>query len=305
MDGISPVAKVEQTENGAVVTVTDRNGTTTAEVKNGRDGKDAEPYDDTEIKEEVGQLKEDISAKVSGVSVAGIVQVADENNIVDIPKIGTNKYGVVRGGGGAIRIANEYLYISDPPESAIAGRNQYYGITPKVLNSAVTAALTDANHLTMTEAQQKTACETIGAVSKFGWLYRDITLDTDYDSYTIDFQDENGNSVDVRVLKLIASIPPNKSTGGGSFSGKYLSANGSYKNATNLGWISAATTSAYNRIQFSFVDGVHFYSPLTTGDNSGINTNLNGFVFDAIAINTLSIPKLPSGTRVCYMYKPI
>ena len=33
--GFSPIAKVEQTEDGATITVTDANGTTTAAVKNG------------------------------------------------------------------------------------------------------------------------------------------------------------------------------------------------------------------------------------------------------------------------------
>lgn len=37
-DGFSPVAKVEQTENGATITITDKTGTTTASVENGSDG---------------------------------------------------------------------------------------------------------------------------------------------------------------------------------------------------------------------------------------------------------------------------
>ena len=39
-DGFSPVAQVQQTSDGAVITVTDKYGTTTATVKNGKDGKD-------------------------------------------------------------------------------------------------------------------------------------------------------------------------------------------------------------------------------------------------------------------------
>lgn len=39
-DGFSPIATVEQTENGAVITITDKAGTTTATVTNGKDGKD-------------------------------------------------------------------------------------------------------------------------------------------------------------------------------------------------------------------------------------------------------------------------
>ena len=37
-DGFSPTASVEQTETGATITITDKNGTTTANVRNGKDG---------------------------------------------------------------------------------------------------------------------------------------------------------------------------------------------------------------------------------------------------------------------------
>lgn len=39
-DGFSPIANVVETITGAVITITDKNGTTTATVKNGEDGKD-------------------------------------------------------------------------------------------------------------------------------------------------------------------------------------------------------------------------------------------------------------------------
>lgn len=39
-DGFSPIASVEQTADGAEITITDKNGTTKATVKNGKDGKD-------------------------------------------------------------------------------------------------------------------------------------------------------------------------------------------------------------------------------------------------------------------------
>ena len=37
-DGVSPTAKVEQTDDGAVITITDAAGTTAAELKNGKEG---------------------------------------------------------------------------------------------------------------------------------------------------------------------------------------------------------------------------------------------------------------------------
>lgn len=41
-DGFSPIATVEQTDEGATITITDKNGTTTAKVYNGEDGQDGE-----------------------------------------------------------------------------------------------------------------------------------------------------------------------------------------------------------------------------------------------------------------------
>lgn len=39
-DGFSPIANVTQTDDGAVITITDKEGTTTATIRNGVDGKD-------------------------------------------------------------------------------------------------------------------------------------------------------------------------------------------------------------------------------------------------------------------------
>ena len=39
-DGFSPIATVTQTASGATVTITDKNGTTTANISNGADGQD-------------------------------------------------------------------------------------------------------------------------------------------------------------------------------------------------------------------------------------------------------------------------
>ena len=42
-DGFSPVAKVETITNGATITITDKNGTTTATILNGAKGTDGSP----------------------------------------------------------------------------------------------------------------------------------------------------------------------------------------------------------------------------------------------------------------------
>ena len=57
-DGFSPVAKVTQTEEGAVITITDKSGTTTATIFNGPDGKDyiLTEADKQEIAEQASQM---------------------------------------------------------------------------------------------------------------------------------------------------------------------------------------------------------------------------------------------------------
>lgn len=39
-DGFSPIAKVEETENGAIITIVDKNGETSVNIKNGENGSD-------------------------------------------------------------------------------------------------------------------------------------------------------------------------------------------------------------------------------------------------------------------------
>lgn len=49
-DGVSPTAKVEQTDDGAVITVTDATGTTTAKLKNGKEGNPGQNATDEQVR---------------------------------------------------------------------------------------------------------------------------------------------------------------------------------------------------------------------------------------------------------------
>lgn len=49
-DGVSPTAKVEQTDDGAVITITDAAGTTTAELKNGKEGNPGQNATDEQVR---------------------------------------------------------------------------------------------------------------------------------------------------------------------------------------------------------------------------------------------------------------
>lgn len=49
-DGVSPIAKVDETNDGAVITVTDATGTTTAKLKNGKDGNPGQDATDEQVR---------------------------------------------------------------------------------------------------------------------------------------------------------------------------------------------------------------------------------------------------------------
>lgn len=55
-DGFSPIAKVEQTATGAVVSITDKTGTTTATITNGKDGKEGAPADWNAVEGQAGHI---------------------------------------------------------------------------------------------------------------------------------------------------------------------------------------------------------------------------------------------------------
>ena len=61
-DGFSPTVTVEQTETGATITVTDKNGTTSAEIKNGKDGTGSDSVDLTEVETSISVLQTAVAA---------------------------------------------------------------------------------------------------------------------------------------------------------------------------------------------------------------------------------------------------
>lgn len=102
----------------------------------------------------------------SQVGAANGVAGLDENGLVpegELPIAGSNKLGLVKGGGNIVSILGDGTVNATSANNAqINGRGSNI-ITPSNLNYAVTAALTDANHLTMTAAQQATAQSVLGA----------------------------------------------------------------------------------------------------------------------------------------------
>lgn len=63
-DGVSPTAKVEQTDDGAVITITDAAGTTTAELKNGKEGNPGQNATDEQVRGAVDAYMEEHPVQV-------------------------------------------------------------------------------------------------------------------------------------------------------------------------------------------------------------------------------------------------
>lgn len=123
-DGFSPTAKVEETAEGAKITITDKNGTTTVTVKNGKDGtgggtaEGAVLYTEQELSEEQqAQARKNITA-VGGVYRVG-KNLIDPNTFVEGEVPGSNGSFVALSNckrTGYIHIApGTYVYSSETP----------------------------------------------------------------------------------------------------------------------------------------------------------------------------------------------
>ena len=78
-DGFSPVAKVTQTDTGAVISITDKKGTTTATVANGKDGAKGEKGDKGD-KGDTGEKGED------GVSPNDVYVLSENESVENAPE---------------------------------------------------------------------------------------------------------------------------------------------------------------------------------------------------------------------------
>lgn len=99
-DGFSPVASVSQTMGGAVVTITDKNGTTTATIKNGTDGKTPQKGIDYED----GKPGEDgysPAASIQQTSTGAVITIVDKSGqssaTISNGKNGNDGYTPVKG----------------------------------------------------------------------------------------------------------------------------------------------------------------------------------------------------------------
>lgn len=99
-DGYSPTATVRQTANGATITITDKNGTTTANVNHGNDGNDGNDGEDGVTPEFTIGTVTTLSA---GSNATATITGTKENPVLNlgIPKGADGSSGGEGGGSGA------------------------------------------------------------------------------------------------------------------------------------------------------------------------------------------------------------
>lgn len=157
-DGFSPVAKVEQTETGAVISITDKNGTTTATVSNGKnyvltDG------DKQEIAEmAAGMVEVPDSGGNSALTAEQIAALDGMFKIASFTADPTNAYKAFK---TAFGIADEEEpdepVVPDEPEVTMTGISAVYSGG----DVAVGTALTDLTGIVVTAMYSDGTSETV------------------------------------------------------------------------------------------------------------------------------------------------
>lgn len=94
-DGFSPIAIVEQTDAGAKITITDKNGTTTATVNNGKDGVNGEGGSITETDPVYTADKPNIALKSEIPKLVTLTQ-AEYDALVSANTVDENTYYFIK-----------------------------------------------------------------------------------------------------------------------------------------------------------------------------------------------------------------
>ena len=104
-DGFSPTATVTQTATGATITVTDKNGTTTANVTNGKDGSYTLPAATAET---LGGIK--VGSRLS-IDANGVLSADEQSSSYTLPVASTSTLGGVKvnNSTGALKVAQDGL----------------------------------------------------------------------------------------------------------------------------------------------------------------------------------------------------
>lgn len=145
-DGFSPIATVEQTADGAVVSITDKNGTTTATISNGEDGTNGKTayqyaqdggYTGTE-EEFAAKLAQETAA--SGIHI-GTDAPADENVNVWIDTDEEPEQPSANPGGGTAVAQSDWNAVEGEPGHVLNRTHYENGTETKtLLDTSVTVA---------------------------------------------------------------------------------------------------------------------------------------------------------------------
>ncbi len=183
-----------------------------------------EPADAEVVSSQSSAIAELEASAVKGVKVAGTELTKDADGKVDVPKVSSSSFGVVKptnsGSGLNVNSSGE-MSVNFSGNAAITSRSGGSAIRTDYLNFAVKSALSDANRISnMTDAEKDNACIVIGADR-----HKTQTI-------TIASASWSNNSVTVSVEGVTAdnlvfvSPSPLSLTAYGSF-GVYASAQGS------------------------------------------------------------------------------
>lgn len=93
-DGVSPTAKVEQTDDGAVITITDAAGTTAAELKNGKEGKPGQNATDEQVRSAVDAYMADHPVQVDAEDIIKLAIKNEASGAVPIAVTDSADMGV-------------------------------------------------------------------------------------------------------------------------------------------------------------------------------------------------------------------
>lgn len=127
IDGVSPIATVTQTETGATISITDRDGTTTADILNGPQGPKGEKGDKGDTGPQ-GPKGEKGDPGANGFSpIANVTKSGDTATITITDKNGTTTATVKDGSDATVTVDSALSSTSENP------------VQNKVINSALNA----------------------------------------------------------------------------------------------------------------------------------------------------------------------
>lgn len=183
-DGFSPIVEISEIENGTRVSITDKDGTKSFDVLNGKDGTLIDVSSKVEEQTLIIELKDKQGNVISSTEVTLPTQEVDLSGYVKNTDYATDiKPGIINGGYAANQaayvnttagygaLAMYTIFINSASENCIRARKgAKYGngvgvIAPDNMDLALKIAIT-TNTQTLTEEEKANACEWLGATKK-------------------------------------------------------------------------------------------------------------------------------------------